>query len=367
MNKNLREFSTPLQKNVWRSYIDIFHPEYSTSQMEDEELKQSCHELYAYTTEGMADIVDCTEAYDYIPPEHLTRYEVYCFHHVFLENLLSHASVKEKNYILIDNDVYDNMLDSMGRKLKKSKILDRSFTMKELLKSLDRKGMYIDRGEKQSRITNSRYPDMFYAAALLEETASAYYQRTKRTPQQYRLLDFLSIGNDKRKFTLEDIIAPMYDDEKELLYRFISELKKNIRLSQSCKIWYYRAADFTYKRKPLFYISWGKSYTFQIGVLLPAADTAAYAYLLDEINKQPDSEEFKAFCYANIKTCKGCNANCIRMNAYKKGWILFDRPMKKLIRSCEQHIAVYEFTEENYNYYIRLADILIRMIDLDLI
>ena len=148
--------------------------------------------------------------------------------------------------------------------------------MKELLKSLDRKGMHIERGDKQSRITNSRYPNMFYASALLEETAANYYKRTKRSPQQFRQLDFLSIGNDKRRITLEDVVAPMYDNEKEYVYKFICELKKKVRLSQSCKIWYYRTAKFRYKSKPLFYIWWGKSYAFELGMELPAPDTAAY-------------------------------------------------------------------------------------------
>ncbi len=365
--KNLREFATPLQKIVWRSFIEIFPLEYSTSQMEEGELKQSCRELYAYTTEGMIDIAEHPEAYGFIPDDRLSRYEVYCFHPVFLKNLLSHPCEKEKNSILIDNIEYDSVLAQIERKLKKIKVLDRTFPLRELLKILDYRGICIKRGETQTRITNSRYPNLFYAAALLEETASAYYQWKKRTPQQYRLLDFLSIGNEKRRFTLEDIIAPMYDDEKARLCQFIGELKKKIRLGQSYKIWYYRAADFSYKKKSLFYIWWGKSYSFEIGVCLPAADTAAYAYLLGEINKQPDAEAFKAFCYDHIKMCTGCNINCIRRNAYKKDWILFDRPMDKLIRSCEPHITAYDFSEESGRYITRLIEMTIRMIDLGLV
>ena len=363
MDKNLREFTSPLQKTVWRSFIVIFHPAYSTAQVEDGEYKQSCMELYTYTTDGMIDFAEHPEAYDYIPSERLICYEVYGFHHTFIETLLSYACIREKDCILIDNSVYDSILERFENKLKKNKILDRSFTVKELLKTLDRRGICIERGETQVSITNSRYPNMFYAASLLEETAAAYYQRTKRTPQQYRLLDFLSVGNDKRKFTFDDIIAPMYDDEKELLHRFIGEVKKKIKLSQSCRIWYFRSADFSYKRKSLFHIWWGKSYAFELGIQLPAPDTAAYDYLLGEISKQPDAEEFKAFCHAHIKICRYCNVNCIRTNSYKKNWILFDRPMKKLIRSCEQQITVYEFTKQHYSYYIRLTDIIIQMID----
>lgn len=365
MNRNLREFSSPLQKAVWRSYIDIYPLEYSISQIEDHELRQSCHELYDYTMEGMIDFAEHPEAYDFIPPDRLNRYEIYAFHHTFMETILSIACVKEKNGIRIDNVEYDSAIARMERKLKNSKILDRTFTMTDLLKTLDRRGICMNRDEIQISITNSRYPQLFYAAALLEDTASAYYRRTKRSPQQYRLLDFLSLGNDKRKFTLEDITAPMYDDEKELLYRFLGELRKKIRLGQSCRVWYYRSADFSYKRKPLFYIWWGKAYTFEIGVPLPAPDTAAYAFLLEEINKQPDADEFKAFCHDHIKICKGCNANCIRINAYKKDWIWFDRPMDKLIRSCEQSITVYEFTEQNYLYLSRLIDMYIQLIDLE--
>lgn len=365
--KNLREFDSPLQKTVWRSFIEIFPPEYSTSQMTDATLKQSCRELYAYTTEGMIDIAEHPEAYQFIPYERLGRYEVYCFHHIFIEALLSQPCQKEKNGILIDNAEYDSVLLQIERKLKKIKVLDRTFPLNELMKILDCRGIFIKRGETETRIANSRYPNLFYAAALLEETAAAYYRRTKRTPQQYRLLDFLSIGNDKRRFTLEDIVAPMYDDEKASLYQFMGELKKKIRLGQSYKIWYYRAADFSYKRKPLFYIWWGKSYSFEIGVLLPAANTAAYAYLLGEINKQPDRDAFKAFCYDHVKLCKGCNADCIQRNAYKKNWIVFDRPLNKLIRSCEPHITAYDFTDESDRYITRLIEMKIQMIDLELV
>lgn len=367
IQKNLREFSSPLQKTVWRSYIDIYPLEYSTSRIEDDKLRQSCRELYNYTTEGMIDFAEHPEAYSFIPQDRLSRYEVFAFHHTYMETALSLACIKEENGIGIENEIYNSMLIRMERKLKNNKILDRSFAMTDLLKTLDNRGICIEQSGTQTYITNTKYQNLFYAAALLEETASAYYQRTKRSPQQYRLLDFLSLGNDKRKFTLEDITAPMYDDEKELLYRFIGELRKKIRLGQSCRVWYYRTADFSYRRKPLFYIWWGKSYAFEIGIPLPAPDTAAYTYLLCEINKQPDADAFKAFCYDHINTCKGCNANCIRTNAYKKDWVLFDRPMDKLIRSCEQNIAVYEFTEQNYQYFVRLADMIVQMIDLELI
>jgi len=190
------------------------------------------------------DFAENPEVYNYIPQDRLSRYEVFAFHHTYMETALSLACIKEENGIGIENEIYNSMLIRMERKLKNNKILDRSFTMTDLLKTLNNRGICMEQIGIQTYITNSKYPNLFSAAALLEETASAYYQRTKRSPQQYRLLDFLSLGNDKRKFTLEDITAPMYDDEKELLYRFIGELRKKIRLSQSCRIWYFRAADF---------------------------------------------------------------------------------------------------------------------------
>ena len=57
MDRNLREFTSPLQKNVWRTSIEYFPPEYSTSEIEDSELVQSCYELYHYVTDGLDDFV----------------------------------------------------------------------------------------------------------------------------------------------------------------------------------------------------------------------------------------------------------------------------------------------------------------------
>lgn len=248
MDKNLRLFSSTLHKAVWRTSIDYFPLEYSTANIKDPELLQSCQEFYHYIIDGLEDVLEHPEEYRDIPEKYLIIFcGILTFHHYMLERFLEKACIKEKDHLVIDNVEYDNLLCWV-----KKKICNRELKLDCLMKTLGRKGIRITRDENQTVIRNDRYPHMFYSAALLKQVAVNYYNRTKRTPEQFKLLDFVSIGNERRKLILEDVIAPLYDDEKEYVYRFVDETKKKVRLTCSCRLWYYRTSKFKYKGKVLF-------------------------------------------------------------------------------------------------------------------
>lgn len=76
--------------------------------------------------------------------------------------------------------------------------------------------MVIERNETETIIRNNKYPQMFLAADLLFQADLKYYNRTKRTPQFFSLLDFREIYEDKRKWDVEDIICGLPDNQKKL-------------------------------------------------------------------------------------------------------------------------------------------------------
>lgn len=371
MDKNTKKFKNPLHNSLWHVYISKFPLERTTVWIKDGLLLESCRQLYHYVTDAYDDILENSQEYGIIPDECENWSEKTDFHINILINplrrsygsFLDIAFIRESDHLRIHTQNYDKLLkDVKNKKYNKTKIFTEDDIFEKLLKTLSRRGMIIERNETETIIRNNKYPQMFLAADLLFQADLKYYNRTKRTPQFFTLMDFREIHEDKRKWDVEDIICGLPDDQKEFVYKFIEYVAQKVRIGKSCEIWYYRIAEFTYKRKLLFIIRWGKSNAFDIGISFPDPNSEEYHRLESEINILPNSEEIKDYCRKNLKRCRFCGPNCVKQNAYKKDWLFFGHPLDKLVSSCEPYIIVEEFNENNFNYFVTLIDIYINHI-----
>lgn len=366
MDKNIQEFKNPLHQSLWRAYINKFPLERTTAWIDDELLLESCRQLYHYVMDAYDDILENPQEYGIMPEEWGNWGEKINFHINILINplrrsygsFLDIAAIRQNEYLIMNTQDYDKLLkDVKNKKYNKIKIFTEDGIFEKLFNTLSQRGIIIEHNETETIIRNNKYPQMFLAADLLFQADLKYYNRTKRSPQFFSLMDFREIYEDKRKWDVEDIICGLSDDQKGYVYKFIDYISQKVRLRKSCEIWYYRTAEFTYKKKMLFIIRWGKSYAFDIGIPFPDPGSDEYRRFESEINKLSISEEIKDFCIKNLKRCRFCGPYCMKQNAHKKDWLFFGRSLDQLVRSCEPYIMVDNFNETNYNYFKTLIDI----------
>ncbi len=369
------EFQSPLHRTMWNIRANLFDLERTTAWITDEALAESCRQLYHYVTDAYDDILENPQDYGLVPDGDSTDFatdkqlgEKVKFHLNILYNplrrrygsFLDLAVDRKRDCLVLRTLDYDNLLKNIkNKKYNSVKVFTQDGVFEKLLGTLSRRGFIIERHETETIIRNQKYPQMFLAADLLFQADLKYYNRAKRTPQFFNLLDFREIQETKRKWDVEDIIGGLYDDQKKNVYSFIDYVSQKIKFGKSCKIWYYRTAEFTYKGRELWLMRWGKSYNFDISLPVIPPDSDEYLIFEDEISKLPNNQEIREFYYTHILTCNGCSAECVKKNAYKKNWSFFGNPLGKLIRSCEQRVMVYDFLDENYMYFKTLIDIYI--------
>lgn len=370
MDKNLYEFDNTLQHFIWKQEVNLVPIEKSTALIEDNKIKQSCYELFHYIYDGFENIYKNPQVYGLNPDEKVNGAieDRICFHRTILESFLDIALEVQIDFILINADAYDLMLKKIKMKWKQNKVLPPEFSFENQMDTLKQIGLIINRNDSEIKVTNNIYPNMFLSAKLLRNATILQYQKTKRSSQNFILCDFRSLQDFNRKVDLEDILDPCRDKEKELSQRIFQYMNnKNIQIKKEYNFFYYRFAKFEYKKKDLFFFRWNShhySQGFELGLCLPGPGSQDYDMIQDEINKLDNADEIKDFCVNNMRYCIGCNANCVRNNAFKKKWVIFERPVKGLIASCGGALVTVNKINENAFEIIKvLLDIHIRVIN----
>lgn len=365
LDKNTAAFSSPLHQTLWRAYIEYMSFERSTQGITDEKLLASIRDFYGYIQDGLNDMLACPGAYGIDPEERATFCGKSDFHRIIVEQWFTIALAWDADSLTMASPDYEKLMKNLKGKLKQSINFTDSFTFDDLINTLKRHGMVIVQNEAETVVTNTVYPRMFQSAGLLHQAAVRYYDKNKRSPQCFRMLDFRSLA-PKRKIELEDVIDPLSDEQKKYLAALIAYVSAKVTLKVKAELWYYRAASFcinnvtNYKKRYLFLVTWGKAYGLEINIPYPDPGTDACRFIEAEIEKLPNSEEVKDFCLQHVKTCKFCSQNCMQRNAFKKSWTMFGRPIPKLVRSCERHIAVQALDDTSLAHFKTLIDLWLR-------
>lgn len=117
----------------------------------------------------------------------------------------------------------------------------------------------------------------------------------------------------------------------------------------------------------MFFVRWNSHHYapgFELGLCLPYPGSHEYELIRNKINELENAELIKDFCSDNIRPCTFCNPNCVKNNAYKNKWLIFDRPLNKLISSCGGALVTIISVDINTFENVKtLLDIYIQIID----
>ena len=365
MDKNTTEFQNPLHKRLWQMSVHYRFAERAMERIADETLRESCVDLYHYVTDAYDDIFRHPQEYGIDPdagPENFAEEkrlsEKINFHLNILCNplrrsygsFLDFAVDRQSECLILRASDYDKLMKNVRNKTYNAiKIFEDKGVFEKLASTLSRRGLCMERSDQEVVIRNTKYPQMFLAADLLFQEDVRYHTKTKRSPQYFNLLDFGVLCPDRYEWDLEDVVGGMYDDQKANVYRLVDFLSEKVKLKASYTVWYDMTAVFTYKRKDILRIRWSNGIEISLPVIPP--DSEQFAVFEKEIEKLENSREIKEYYRIHIKRCRYCSEGCMKTNSYKKAWSFFGRPLDRLIKSCDQRVAVYQFDETDLAHF----------------
>lgn len=370
---------SPFQRRIRLDKSALIPLEISTAWItDDEELLESCRQLYHYVVDGYDDILNNPEEnfVDPLDPVFDTRpgnrdmvWDSMRFHRDFhrdfLIALFRYAFLIEIDAIVVKNEDYKKFL--LKRKLKFPKEKDIKerfiipFSFQDLMTTLSRRGIVIMQLEHETIIKNAKYPQMFLAFERLFQAVEAFHAKTRRTSQWFLNMDFRAIENPFRKPELDDLFYSLTLDEREVLDKlnsFAEQKKLKCKHRNMCGI---RDTSFRFHDKHILSFYWCVRTGLKIRVTLPEPPTAEHEVLFQKIKELENAKELIDFCLSNLYECFYCSKACVKNSAYKKKWVILGRPAPKLVTTCWGFGVYFSLTEETLRIAKTLVDLLIEV------
>lgn len=316
-NTNQTEFISEKQRLIWQFGTHIVPLEVSLADIQDEETREGCTQIYHCIMDILTDMYDHPEEYPYGPRWYVNDYLAW----------LTHSTAPIKKH----NDEYTRYLE---------KIPQFGFTYDTVLDSW----------------SNERYPLFCEYFPRLIALAK---ERKKNLGGYAERLDFRLFA-DKIKLTMADLLRPLSDRDQEFLLEM-----HHYAISNGFKLQMKNPYNFRYQYKQLYSLELSNNpFRIAIGYRL---HNALHVHdqlerFLAVVEEQPDREELIHYIQGGLRVCDGCGG--IKKPHERCGKWVDLYGARRLAAMCPPTISKYRRGKTNTAYTVGDLMMLKRMLDI---
>ena len=319
-NPNQTEFTSDVQRIIWQFGTHIVPPEASLADVEDEETREGCMQIYDCTMEILADMYNHPEEYK------------------------EHPCWSVGGYLLL--------AVSGGKPMKKHSVIYADF-----LQRLPRFGFVCH--EDTGVWSNDRYPLLGEYLPRLEELAKT---RKQNMGGYFGRLDFRLFA-PRIKLTMEDLLRPLSDRDRVYALEI-----HNYAVSKGMKMEMKDPYMFRYTYKKIYSVELHNN-PFRVMVIYQL-NNGKHVYdqferFLANAEQQPDADELVRYIQGGIWVCTGCNG--LHKADKRCGKWLDIHGARRLASMCHPAISKYRRGTRNLAYLDEDIQMLMRMIDIRLV
>jgi len=257
---NQTDFANDSQCKVWQHGIQIVPPEVSLANIEDEELREGCMQIYQCVMEIYADMYQYSEDYEERPDWYVGFYLLW----------IANSTTPQKKF---------------------------QKTFAAFLQRIPQFGFTF--AHDINAWTNERYP-LF--CEYYPRFADAYKMRKQNMGNYLQHLDF-RLFLKKFSFTFDDILRPLPHNEREWFLAL-----RNYAIASGMKEKKQSKDMFRYTYKNLVALEL-RSNTARVTVPYGLKDISDFELFLKAVESQPDADALVKYIQDNIQFCDGCAAN----------------------------------------------------------
>lgn len=322
-DRNQTEFTSPLQKEVWQQGVHVMPLDVSLADVTDPETREGGKNIYNCIMEILADMYEHTDVYTERPRWYTGDYLVW---------LTSGAKPMKKH-----TEEYNRYLQR-----------------------LPQFGFVCD--EASGEWSNPRYPLFF---AYYPQMAQLFKERKKNLGGYLERLDFRLFA-PKIKLTLDDILRPLSDAEREVcldLHKFALSKGLKAELKDPYTIRYLHKKLYSFQlHNHLFRVQ--VIYRLHNGKIIPES----LDRFLQVAREQSDRDDLIAYIQGGICVCTACNG--ARALDKRCGvWVNIDGARRLVSMPCSSAISKYRrgkdtcYTDEDVRMLKRLLEVRVEQVN----
>ena len=175
----------------------------------------------------------------------------------------------------------------------------------EILKQTGTEVNYIG---NNAVLTNTLYPNMFYAMREMAQISSAKKEKSSG-PNSFTRCDFRKLNKDYKFDKFENALM-FLSDEREKLARELDKIAKKHKLSRSIKSGFQAEYGLDYKQKGARIMRIGCDCRLSLSIEIPYNRndrSSAHAFFK---SLEDDSQELKKYFLKHLQWCRHCPSNC---------------------------------------------------------
>lgn len=309
-NKNQKEFPTSAHYNAWCSGvlvlpIEITLPDYIRNNF-GETLTESCEQMQSFMLDLLWDMYDHADTENPCPKQISN----------ILKDLVNIGELKGDD-LIIPYLAWDKYIKKAERSKPFKEDEKYGLTFTKRLANLERVGAIINKNNNHIAISNSKYPDMFYA---MKKMAQVALKEKATGDNSFTYCDFRKLCKSYKTDYYINALSFLNDESLEIAEQ-METLSKELHLTRVRSIGFYKefCFDYFYKKHHIlrafcgFSSYYGNNETTNIKIHCftpyqaknPETINDSFFDLLEK-----ESDEFKKYYLKTMKRCTRCNPNC---------------------------------------------------------
>ena len=307
-DKNQTGFPSPAHKTIWNTAIHIIPLEMTLPQEVRDKLPryliESCEQLHKFFLHILRDLYENPDIYEPFP--HYQRLGIQCkFIMPFADFGL--AGEAGEDYLTINRSVFDKLFLKQIKSKAYHKSREVTISVDERVALLERTGLKINYEGDNAILTNTLYPNMFYA---MREMALATVREKGSGDNSFVYCDFRKLCKDYKYDKFENALVFLNDEDTNIAKQ-LDAIAKKLKLIRSIHSGQCPGYGVTYKYKKTTVMdinAMSGDLTMSIRFLYDAKNTVPLYNLFDAVEN--DSEELKKFIYSRLLRCHRCYHGC---------------------------------------------------------
>ncbi|MCL2488003.1 MAG: hypothetical protein FWE80_04900, partial [Oscillospiraceae bacterium] len=351
-DKNEKEFPSEAHKTIWNTAIhimplDITLPQEIRDHMPSY-MADSCEQLQKYFLHLLSDLYENPDVYEPFP--HHQRLGI---QNKFIMPFADFGRAGEAggDYLSLNRSLFDKLF--LKQIKSKAYHKDRQVTISagQRKEILERTGLRIHYEGDSAILTNTLYPNIFYA---MREMALVSVKEKGGGDNSFTYCDFRKLCKAYTYDKFENALIFLNDDEKNMAMQ-IDAIAKKLGLTRSVHSGHCPGygVDYTYKKRLLMDMgALNGDLSISIRFLYDANNTSPIYHLFEMIEN--DSEELKKFVYERLSRCWRCYDGCA-------GYTVVGFPMQiygKTNKMCvyTDRLGIYMPNKANIKHFVRSED-----------
>jgi len=333
-DKNQKIFPSKEHNAIWSLGIHILPQEYTLPPQVRNNLPfyliKSCEQMRGFFLHLLGDMYENIDLYLPLPYQ-LSRKII----RPFIDfGLMGEAGEDE---IIINRFAFDKYIKKLKNNIDYEDDRKAGVSFDYRMKILERSGLKFEYGGGNVILTNSLYPNMFYA---LREMALITSKEKASTDNSFTYCDFRKLCKDYRYDKYENALVFLSDEQKEVTEK-LEQIAKKYKMTKSVKSGHCPGYEITYNYKKLKVMTLDclssffdtdlikdgsnnyKSNSIIFHLFIPFDKNNPESLNVFLNSMESESHELKKFFLKKINRCRLCNPRCAEFNIR-----IFNKPQR---------------------------------------